>query len=143
MTGKTEEMIQSIPRGEQVVVRRLCALIEECIPAATEKAYYDMGIVYSHHRMICFVWPPSVFWGEKEKRDVKIQKEKGVTLGFCQGNRMANDDGLLLSEGRKQIFVMYIKNLSEIREDVVRALLFEAAMVDEEFGRTKRRRKKK
>jgi len=78
-----------------------------------------------------------------EKRDVRVQKEKGVTFGFCQGNKMANEDGLLLSEGRKQIYVMYIKSLSEIREDVVRALLFEAAMVDEEFGRAKSRKRKK
>jgi len=141
MTSNAEEMIQSIPRNEQVIVRRLCALIEECIPSATEKSYFDMGIVYSHHRMICFVWPPSVFYGEKQKRDIEIQKKKGVTFGFCQGNKMANDKGLLLSEGRKQIYVMYFKNLNDINEDIVRALLFEAAMIDEEFGRTKKRKK--
>lgn len=119
------------------MVRRLCSLIEECIPAAAEKSYYDMGIVYSHHRMICYIWPPSVFYGMKP--GLKNQKQKGLTLGFCHGNKMSNDKGLLQSEGRKQNYVMYFQNLSEIREDVVKALLFEAAMIDEEFGRAKNR----
>ena len=52
---------------------------------------------------------------------------------------MSNEDGLLLAEGRKQVYVMYFKELDAIDEAQVRALLFEAAMIDEQFvNKTKR-----
>jgi hypothetical protein len=64
-------------------------------------------------------------------------------LGFCQGNLMSNENGVLLAEGRKQVYVMYFHSLNEIREDQVRALLFEAGMIDDTFGKRKKSAKKK
>jgi len=133
-----DEMIANLPRNEQVLVEMLRALIIECIPQATEKAYYDLGIpFYTRNRLICFIWPPSVVWepgANHEKR-----KAKGVSLGFNQGKLMSNEDGVLLAEGRKQVYVMYFKELDDIDEAQVRALLFEAAMIDEQFvNKTKR-----
>jgi len=62
-----------------------------------------------------------------------------VSLGFNQGKLMSNEDGVLLAEGRKQVYVMYFKELDAIDEAQVRALLFEAAMIDEQFvNKTKR-----
>lgn len=137
-----DEMIMSLPKVEQVIVNRLRALVMECLPLATEKGYYGEGVpFYAHHRMICFIWPASVFWGPK--KDLATQKAKGVSLGFCQGNLMSNEDGVLVAEGRKQVYVMYIHALNEIREDQVRALLFEAGMVDDTFGERKKRTKRK
>ncbi len=132
-----EEMILSLPKEEQVMVSRLRDLVLECLPLATEKGYYGEGVpFYTHHRMICFIWPASVVWGPKKKPEV--QKSFGVTLGFCQGNRMANEEGVLRSEGRKQVYVMYFNSLKEIQEDKVRALLFEASMIDDAFGEKKK-----
>jgi hypothetical protein len=54
---------------------------------------------------------------------------------------MANEDGVLLSEGRKQVYMMYFKKLDDIDDHQVRALLFEAAMIDEQFA-TKKKRKR-
>jgi hypothetical protein len=133
-----DEMIANLPRNEQVMVKMLRALIIECIPQATEKAYYDLGIpFYTRNRLICFIWPPSVVWepgANHEKR-----KAKGVSLGFNQGKLMSNEDGVLLAEGRKQVYMMYFKELGDIDEAQVRALLFEAAMIDEEFVKKKKR----
>lgn len=123
-----DEIIESLPRDEQIVVRRLRSLIQECLPKATEKNSYGTCF-YSRHRTIVFIWPPSINWG---KRKYTLD-EYGVTLGFCQGNRMSNEDGALLAEGRKQIYCMYFKSLKEIKEEQVRALLFEAEMIDESF----------
>ena len=53
---------------------------------------------------------------------------------------MSNEDGALLSEGRKQVHVMYFKKLEDIDEAQVKALLFEAAMIDEQFARKKKRK---
>lgn len=132
-----DHMISTLPRNEQALVKRLRALVAECIPKATEKAYYCMGIpFYTRNRLICFIWPPSLSW-EPGVKDEK-RKEKGVTLGFNQGNLMANEDGALLAEGRKQVYVMYFKKLEDIDDHQIRALLFEAAMIDEQFAKKKK-----
>ncbi|HZY81072.1 MAG TPA: DUF1801 domain-containing protein [Cyclobacteriaceae bacterium] len=134
-----EEMITSLPRNEQVLVNRLRAIVRECLPAAIENAYYDWRVpFYKRNRLICFIWPPSLELGKYKPTPAQI--ERGVSLGFCQGNRMSNEDGALLAEGRKQVYVLYIKSLKELDENLVRALLFEAAMVDEEFKKKKVKR---
>ena len=134
-----DQMMAILPRSEQVLVKRLRALVMECIPQATEKAYYDIAIpFYTRNRLICFIWPPSVSW--EPGAGLEKQKSKGVSLGFNQGHLMSNEDGVLLAEGRKQVYAMYFKNLDDIDENQVRALLFEAAMIDEQFA--KKRRKK-
>jgi hypothetical protein len=137
-----DEMIATLPRDEQVLVKRLRALILECIPQATEKAYKDMVMpFYKRNRLICFIWPPSASW--KPNDDHEKQKAKGVSLGFNQGNLMANEDGVLLSEGRKQVYMMYFKQLDDIDDNQIRALLFEAAMIDEQFATKKKKFKSK
>jgi hypothetical protein len=138
MTADIDDMIANLPRNEQVLVKKLRALIIECIPQATEKTYHDLRIpFYSRNRLICFIWPPSIQWeaGGNQKK----QKEKGVSLGFNQGKLMSNEDGILLAEGRRQVYVMYFKKLEDIDEAKVRALLFEAAMIDEQFAKKKKK----
>lgn len=132
-----DQVIASLPRDEQVIVKRLRALILECLPHATEKTYYDFNIpFYSRNRLICFIWPPSLQWESDPKKGKR--NEKGVTLGFNYGKLMANEDGVLLSEGRKQVYVIYFKTAKEIDEARVRSLLYEAAMIDEGFGKKKK-----
>ncbi|HYG19253.1 MAG TPA: DUF1801 domain-containing protein [Ohtaekwangia sp.] len=139
MAGKSnqkksvDEIIIALPKDEQVIVKRLRGLIRECLPHATEKNNYGAPY-YTRHRMIVFIWPPSLYWGAKP---LNVQS-KGVTLGFCQGNRMSNDDDALLSEGRKQVYCMYFKHLKEVNDEQVRALLFEADMIDKQFARKKK-----
>ena len=129
-----EEIILELPPEEQIIVKRLRAIILECLPNATEKASFGFPL-YTHHRMICFVWPPSIVLGSK--RTPKKLKTKGIILGFCQGNLMANEDGSLLAEGRKQGYYMYFKSVHEIEDKQIRALLFEADLIDESFRKKK------
>jgi hypothetical protein len=134
-----DEFIAALPRNEQVIVKRLRALVKECLPKAIEKTNYGVPY-YSHHRLICFIWPPSSYWGpapQKEKAFVK-----GVSLGFNYGKHMSNDQGVLLAEGRKQVYVMYFKNVSDIDDAVVRSQLYEASILDDSFGEQKKRRRK-
>jgi hypothetical protein len=86
--------------------------------------------------MVCFIWPSSIHWGLKRKEETRLTKL--VTLGFCQGYLMGNEDGTLQSEGRKQVYCMYINSLAEINEAQIRALLFEADMIDQGFGQKKK-----
>jgi hypothetical protein len=138
MSAKTiDEMLANLPKKEQVLVNRLRALIMECIPKAEEKAYYGEGVpFYRHNKLICFIWPASVFWGPK--RTPEAQKAKGTSLGFNQGYLMSNEDGALLAEGRKQVYVMYFNSLEDIDEAQVKALLYEAAMLDDTFKKPKK-----
>jgi hypothetical protein len=129
-----DEIISGLPKAEQIITKRLRALILECLPKAEEKNNYGVPY-YTHYRMICFIWPPSLSWGPRKDEYFS----KGVTLGFCQGNRMSNEDGALLAEGRKQVYCMYFRNQDEIKDEQIRAFLFEAELVDEEFGRKKKR----
>jgi len=130
-------MITALPREEQVLVNRLRALVTECIPHAIESAYEGQVMpFYTRNRLICFIWPPSAVWASNA--NYEKQKAKGVSLGFNQGNRMANEDGALLAEGRKQVYMMYFKTLADIDDQRVRALLFEAAMIDEQFAKRKK-----
>jgi len=136
-TVDIDQMIATLPRDEQVLVKRLRALVTECIPQATEKAYDGQVMpFYTRNRLICFISPPSMIWEPNANREK--QKTKGVALGFNQGNLMANEDGVLLAEGRKQVRLIYFKKLDDIDEHQVRALLFEAAMIDEQFAKKKK-----
>lgn len=137
-----DEMLLQLPRKELAIVKRLRSLIQECLPSAIEKGYYGVGApFYTHHRMICFIWPSSLYWGPKPKE--KISKNKLVTLGFCQGNLMSNEDGTLKADGRKQVYCLYINSLAEVDEVKIRALLFEAELINNDFGEKKRARKVK
>ncbi|MEJ0030109.1 MAG: hypothetical protein WDO15_06940 [Bacteroidota bacterium] len=94
--SSVEEMIMSLPKTEQLLVKRLRSLIAECIPKATEKVYYDMGLpFYRHNKLICFIWPQSLFWGPNRTKET--QAKKGTALGFNQGNLMSNEDGCVVS----------------------------------------------
>jgi hypothetical protein len=133
MSDKTvDEIIESLPKAEQVIVKRLRLLVLDCLPKAEERTYDDFCIpFYRHNRLICFIWPPSIPW--EAKQTTEKQKTKGVALGFNQGNRMSNQDGKLLADGRKQVYCMYFHSLHDIDEAQVRALLFEAGMIDDSF----------
>lgn len=132
-TQKTvDEFLAELPRREQVLVKRLRYLVLECLPFATEKLVYGVPF-YSQNRLVCFIWPPSISWGKKKESAL----EKGVTLGFCQGNLMANEDGILLAENRKQVYCMYFKMLKEVDDDRIKALLYEADMIDGTFRKKK------
>ena len=131
-----EEVILSLPRTEQVIVKKLRNLILECLPAASETVAYGIIPLYRRNRIICYIWPPSIFWGPD--RTAATQQVKGVSLGFYHGNLMSRN-AALLAEGRKQVYCMYFHSLKEINEQQLCALLFEAGIVDESFSKKKKR----
>jgi len=132
-----EEMLLTLPTGERKIVQHLRAIVLECLPKAKEKLSYGVPF-YRRNRMICFIWPPTITWDPQQLKKKEANIAKGVTLGFCQGNRMSNEDGALLAEGRKQVYCIYFKTLKEIDEQQIRALLFEAELVDESFKKKRK-----
>lgn len=132
LTGSVDEVIESLSKTEQIIVKRLRTIILDCLPKAEEKNSYGVPF-YRRNRMICYIWPSSIQWGQTKK----VDPERLVVLGFCQGNLMANEDKVLFAEGRKQVYCMYFKTLTQINEAQIRALLYEAGMIDEEFKKKK------
>lgn len=132
-----EEVLPGLLPWERKIVQHLRTLVLECLPKATEKLSYGVPF-YSRNRMICFIWPPSITWDPQQLKKKEANLAKGVTLGFSQGNKMSNEDGALLAEGRKQVYCMYFKTLSEIDESQIKALLFEAELVDERFKKKRK-----
>ena len=125
-------MIFSLPKVELAIAKRLRELVLECLPLAIEKPYYGLGVpYYSRHRQICYIFPSSALYGTENK-----DQQRSVTLGFCQGNRMSNESSLLKAERRKQVRVIYFYKVGDINDDEIRALLFEAAMIDDSFNKT-------
>jgi hypothetical protein len=132
-TKKTvDEILSELPRREQVLVKRLRRRVLEGLPFATEKLVYGVPF-YSQNRLVCFIWPPSISWGKRKESP----SEKGVALGFCRGNLMANEDGLLLAENRRQVYCLYFKTLKDVDDDKIKALLHEADMIDGTFRKKK------
>lgn len=129
-----DELIVNLPKDEQVIVRKLRSLVVTCLPKATEKLSYGAPF-YKRNRIICFIWPPSLTWGIQTKAGKHVNK--GVSLGFCQSHLMANENGILLKEDRKQVYSTYFKALSEIDEQQIIALLFEADLIDQSFVKKK------
>ncbi|MBK7653078.1 MAG: DUF1801 domain-containing protein [Flammeovirgaceae bacterium] len=126
-----DDIIAELPGPEKIIVKKLRAIILDCLPNAQEKNS-DGVHFYRRNRMICYIWPPSVRW------DSKMEKHNDeVVLGFSQGNLMAKNK-VLLAEGRKQVYCMYFKSVKEIDEAQIQALLFEAGIIDEEFARKKK-----
>ena len=132
MKKTVDEAIRDLPKEEQVIVNRLRSIILDCLPKATENM--DGVIFYSRHRIICFIWPPSFYLGLKKP----AVRRDGITLGFQYGNLMSNEDGILLKENRKQVYCMYFRSLKEINDEQIRALLYEAELIDDGFKRKRR-----
>lgn len=61
-----------------------------------EKLSYGVPYYFLKSR-ICFIWPASM---------PNSSNAEGVTLGFCKGYLMGNEEGLLKAQGRKEVFVI-------------------------------------
>ena len=94
------EFVQALPREERLITQRLRELVLETEPRLVEKMNYRVPY-YIRNKQICFIWPVSAPDAPKAKN----QKADGtlVSFGLCYGNLLANEQGLLLSEGEKQI----------------------------------------
>jgi hypothetical protein len=123
-----ENLINDLPSDERVITKRLRSIILDADPRIQEKLSYGVPYFF-HNRRICFVWPASC---QPYSTDKAFPPEK-VTLGFCYGNLLSNDQGVLIKENRKQVYLIKYKSLAEIDEQTVREILQEAIMIDDSF----------
>jgi len=124
------EFASSLPREERIISKCLRDIILESDPKLIEKYNYWVPY-YTRNKMVCFVWPVSAPNAPKAKN----QKQDGtiVSLGFCYGNKLSNEQGLLLAEGRKQVYIIRLKSIQELEklESQIREIVLEAVLLDE------------
>jgi hypothetical protein len=119
-----EDFLAYLPEDELNVCLLLRKIIRDCMPDAREKLAYNVPF-YRRYSNICFIWPASVTWG-------KNKTWEGVRLGFSRGNLLADPTGLLRKDSRKQVYWHDFQTIQEIHPEEIRALVYEAILIDEE-----------
>lgn len=99
------------------------------MPWITEKLSYNVPY-YKKNRGVFFIWPASVLWGKK-------QSYTGVRFGFQQGYLLADEIHYLERGGRKQVYWKDFTCVKDIDIDLLKAYIFEAVIVDEQFKNKK------
>lgn len=124
------EFLRALPQEERVITKRLRELIVETEPRLIEKYNYWVPY-YVRHKMVCFIWPVSAPNAPKAKNQTR--DDTIVSLGFCYGNKLSNEQGLLLAEGRKQVYIIRLKSVKQLDklENQIREIIMEAVMLDE------------
>lgn len=74
---------------------------------------------------------------------LKPLKSGKVELAFMRGNELSNDQGILKSNGRKQLRSIEISELKEIPLDAVEEILNEAILLDQTQPYESKRKAKK
>lgn len=126
-----EELLEFLPEDELKIVEMLRKIVFRCIPDIEEKISYNVPF-YKRHFNICYIWPSSVQWGNV--------KYSGVQFGFNKGYLMQDDIDWLEKGKRKQVFWKTFHSVKEIDIDLLKAYIFEAALVDEEVSKKKRKK---
>ncbi|HEX6332684.1 MAG TPA: DUF1801 domain-containing protein [Flavisolibacter sp.] len=124
------DFLDYLPAQDLKIVGHLRELIFSCIPDAKEKLAYNVPFYYRHSRL-CFIWPGCIAWGKTDR--------KGVDFGFCRGNLLP-DASQLEKGNRKEVYIMTLHHYRDIRPDVIRQLLYDAVIVDEELASMRRRK---
>jgi uncharacterized protein DUF1801 len=115
------DFVINLPKEERVIVSRLRNLLFETEPRFREKLSY--GVPYfSRNRRVCFIWPASAPLGPIDAK---------VSFGFCYANLLSNAQGILLKEGRKQVYIARFSSTNEIDEKLLLEIIQEALIVDD------------
>ena len=119
--GSVDDFIFNLPSDERIFVSKLRTLLFEVEPGFREKLSYGVPY-YSRHRRVCFIWPASAPLGPTNAK---------VSFGFCYANLLSNAQGILRSEGRKQVYIVRYSSIKEIDETMLREIINEAILVDD------------
>jgi Domain of unknown function (DU1801) len=125
-----EELLAFLPEDELKIVELLRKLVSHCVPDAEEKISYNVPF-YKRHSNICYIWPSSVQWGNV--------KNTGVQFGFNKGYLMNDEINYLEKGNRKQVYWKTFHSVRDIDIELLKAYIFEAAFVDEEILKKKKK----
>ena len=127
-------LLDYLPEDQLDITLRLRDLVFECLPGVEERLSFNVPF-YRLHRGVCFIWSGAVAWGNK--------RWDGVEFGFNYGNLLQDAANYLEKGNRKQVFSRRFYAVGEIKEDLLRAYLLEAAEIDELLARERKTKRKK
>lgn len=127
MTG-VQDYIASRPRSQAQIMSVLRNLVLDIGIHVQEKVSYNVPFFY-FHGPLCYISPTF----------------DGVYVGFVRGHQLSNEHGLLETKKRKYIRSIHFYSLAELeeKEERVRYLLNEAAILNEYYFQQKKKKLKK
>lgn len=119
----------NLTENEKRVVSLLRNIVLSTAPDFEEKISYGVPYYFRRTR-VCFIWPASV----------KSGPPSGVQLGFCKGYLLSNEQRLLESGGRKEVYTLTFHAVKEIQPALIKEIVHEAIILDEETAKVKRKK---
>ena len=125
---EVQEYIEGLAADERIIVKRLRDLILDTDPRIVERLSYGVPYFFRNRRLF-FLWPASALPYSTAGKMVTPK----VTMGFCYGHLLSNDQGLLQKGNRKQVFTISVNTLADINEALLRQVVNEALIADAAF----------
>jgi hypothetical protein len=132
--NSVEEFLDFLPEQELKITEKLRKIIFDCLPQCTEKLSYNVPY-YKIHKNVCFIWPASVLWGKQKTYE-------GMRFGFTFGYLLQDEIGFLDKGNRKQVYYKDYTNITAIEPDILKAYIYESALIDEQLKKEKRNAQK-
>jgi hypothetical protein len=118
--------IASLPQSQAQIMSVLRNMILDVGPHVQEKISYKIPFFY-FHGPLCYLSPTF----------------DGIYIGFVRGHQLSNEHGLLEKKDRKFVRSIHFYSLAELeeREEQIRQILNEAAILNEYHYRQKKNKK--
>lgn len=85
----------------------------------------------NHYNLTCKItFNTPCYYGKSWVCYLKPIKENKIELAFFRGNELSNNQGLLKSNGRKQLLSIDIENLESVPHQTLNEILHEAILLD-------------
>ncbi len=126
---EVEDYINSLEGEEYAISNYLHQIIINTSPKIKAKLSYGVPYYRINYRL-CFIWPSTAPYS--------IIKE-GVQLGFCKGSLLSNAQRLLDMGNRKEVAIVNLTHTSQINEQFINEILYEAIEIDEMVFRERKR----
>jgi len=118
--------IASLPKSQAQIFSVLRNMVLDVGPHVQEKISYKIPFFY-FHGPLCYLSPTF----------------DGTYIGFVRGHQLSNEHGLLEKKGRKFVRSIHFYSLAELeeREEQIRQILNEAAILNEYHYRQRKKKK--
>ncbi|MCX6182831.1 MAG: DUF1801 domain-containing protein [Bacteroidetes bacterium] len=119
-----ENYIYDAPEKYRDLLYRLREILLNASPYIEEKIAY-MVPFYKHFGMLCYI----------------AHGKRGVEVGFWRGHELSNEQGVLISDGRKIVRSLVYEKMEELDESILMEIVQEAMLLNEEHFKNKKKKK--
>ena len=116
-----DALLEFLPPDQLAIVERLRELVWTYAPEAEERMSFNVPF-YRRYKLICYIWPGAVSWGNKTW--------EGVEFGFNYGYLLHDPNEYLDRGKRKQVYNKRFFSVDDINERVLSEFLQQAIEVD-------------